>query len=169
MSERVLMQDCGDAIRRADNGCWGKGPVAKTGNFTIKLAQSGTMYTNLGAIGAVVFTLPTPKPGVWFTFVKAVPAQAVTLRAPTGITIGAGAAGAAYTNVTSEMGGVTVIGISKTGYAVMAQYGTWAPAALLDEESADSPEVAAASHKKAKPVADEPEPEPEPHGKKKHS
>ena len=58
MSERVLMMDCGDAIRRADDGSWGKGLVAKTANFAIKIAQTGTVYSNLGAIAPVVFTLP---------------------------------------------------------------------------------------------------------------
>jgi len=152
MSERVLMMDCGDAIRRADDGSWGKGLVAKTANFAIKIAQTGTVYSNLGAIAPVVFTLPVPRPGIWFTFFKAAPAQTVTLRAPAGITIGAGSAGAAYTNSTSEMGGVTVIGISRTGYAVVAQYGTWTPAAFADEEAADAdaPEPTTASHGKKK-------------------
>jgi hypothetical protein len=140
MSERVNMMNCGDAIRRADNGCFAKGPIAKTAAYTIPANTSGVMYTNLGAIASVTFTLPIPKPGVWLTFIKAVPGQNIVLRSPPTVTVGANAAGASYQNVTAEMGVVTLVGISKTGYAVASQNGTWVGAAkAADPEESDPP------------------------------
>jgi hypothetical protein len=126
MSERVLMMDCGDGIRRADRGSAGKGPVAKTTAYTVKAAETGTMFTNLGAIASVTFTLPVPKPGMWFTFVKATAAQSIVLQMPAGVVINGGTVGKAYQNVTAENGVCTIVGASPTLYAVMSEKGTWA-------------------------------------------
>ena len=32
--------------------------IAKTADYTVKVAESGTLFTNTGATGAVIFTLP---------------------------------------------------------------------------------------------------------------
>lgn len=44
---------------------------AKTGNYTLTPADNGKIFTNQGATGAIVFTLPTPADhlrGVWYEF-----------------------------------------------------------------------------------------------------
>jgi hypothetical protein len=43
--------------------------VAKTGNYTIVAGDNCTRFTNGGASGAVIFTLPAIKPGYVFEFV----------------------------------------------------------------------------------------------------
>ena len=44
------------------------GEFAVTANTTLKVADSGKLYTNLGASGAVVFTLPSISAGLYFGF-----------------------------------------------------------------------------------------------------
>jgi hypothetical protein len=68
--EHVYMMDCGDAVRRADNGCFGKGPYAKTAAYTISQYDAGKVFSNTGATGTVVFTLPAAKAGLWFAFLQ---------------------------------------------------------------------------------------------------
>ena len=126
MSERVHMMDCGDGIRRADRGCAGKGPVAKTAAYTVKAGETGTIFTNLGATASVTFTLPVPKPGMWFTFAKAVPAQSIVLQMPAGVIINGGTAGKAYQNVTAESGVCTIVAATPGMYMIASEKGTWA-------------------------------------------
>ena len=95
MSERVMMQDCGDGIRRADTGSMGKGPVAKTANYTVKAADAGTIFSNKGAGATVTLTLPAPKPGLVFTFIV-VAAQTLTVQASGGAKINNSAANGTY-------------------------------------------------------------------------
>lgn len=127
--EKVSMMESGDALRRADDGAWGKTPVAKTADYTVIPDDVGKIFTNAGAAGAVIFTLPTPKPGMWFTFIKAVVGQNLVIQAPASVTINNGTAAQVYKNTTSEMGTATLVGISATQYAVQAEKGTWANAA----------------------------------------
>ncbi len=108
---------------------FGKGPTAKTADYTIKQSDWGTVFTNAGASGAVIFTLPTPKAGAFLTFVKATVAQSLVISAPSGVKINNGTAAQVYKNVTSEMGTCTLVAISATEYAVVAEKGTWANAA----------------------------------------
>jgi len=46
--------------------------VAKTASYTVKASESGTLFTTLGATGAITFTLPAVADGLEFTFVNAV-------------------------------------------------------------------------------------------------
>lgn len=65
--------------------------VAKTASYTINpaLDSPGTLFTNAGAAGAVVFTLPIPGQGTfgwWFEFIGLVD-QLITVTAPTADTL----------------------------------------------------------------------------------
>lgn len=123
--ERTLAMDCGDGVRRADNGCWGKGPFAKIADYTIPASQTGTIFTNGQATGTVVFTLPPPKPGFWFSFIKTSGNQSLIVRAPAGVTINQGAPGGSYTNNTGGTATVTVLGMTTSDYAIVTQMGNW--------------------------------------------
>lgn len=52
--------------------------VAKTSNYTVVAADTGTHFTTTGAGGAVQFTLPTAAVGLWFDFTCAA-AQTMTV------------------------------------------------------------------------------------------
>jgi hypothetical protein len=125
------LMDCGDGYRRADNGSFGKGPVAKTAAYTVKALETGTIFTNAGATGSITFTLPTPAAGMRFTFVKAdVAAHFIVLQAPSGVSIGGRTSGQVYKNVTTaDFGVCTLLGISSTEYAIVSEKGTWVNAA----------------------------------------
>lgn len=68
--QRIPLMDCGDGVRRADNGSYFNGPSAKakTANYTIQANETGSAFTNTGASGEVDFTLPTAVAGLWFLF-----------------------------------------------------------------------------------------------------
>lgn len=93
--QTVRTMSCGDGITRADNGCKGSGPVAKTAAYTIKAAQAGTIFTNAGAAGAVTFTLPTAKAGMRFVF-AVIAAQTLTIQASGGALINGSAANGTF-------------------------------------------------------------------------
>jgi len=124
----IPVQDCGDGFTRADNGCFGKGPVAKTAAYTILSGQPGTIFSNAGASGEVVFTLPLPKAGMWFAFFKSVAAQNLVVKATSAAKINAGTAGQVYKNITSEVGTCTLFS-DGVDWFVAAEKGTWANAA----------------------------------------
>lgn len=42
--------------------------VKKTANYTVKESENGQSFSNKGASGAVQFTLPPAKEGLWFRF-----------------------------------------------------------------------------------------------------
>jgi hypothetical protein len=65
--------------------------INKTADYTIKPASdpNGATFTNAGASGAVVFTLPTPNAGMlgwWYDFVGLAD-QNITVAAPTADTL----------------------------------------------------------------------------------
>jgi len=79
--------------------------AAKATDFTLKASLSGTVHTNHGASGEVVFTLPTDTTtsyripaGTWFGFAVA-SAHPLTVRAGTGWTIGDAARSASSSRV----------------------------------------------------------------------
>jgi hypothetical protein len=124
--ERVMMMDGGDGIRRADNGAWGKAPTAKTANYTVKAADTGTVFSNKAAAGSVTFTLPAPVPGLWLTFLKSA-AQNILLQATGGAAVGGSAANKVYKNVTNGdagAGSVTLV-CGGTNWHVIGSFGTW--------------------------------------------
>lgn len=57
--------------------------VAKTADYTVVAADNGTTFTNTGAAGAVVFTLPALAPGLAFEF-RVVADQNVTVASVAG-------------------------------------------------------------------------------------
>jgi hypothetical protein len=119
--------DCGDAIRRADCGCFGKGPVAKTAAYTIRAMETGTIFTNKGATASVTFTLPAAKAGMHFTFLK-VAAQDVLIKASGGAKIANGTANKIYKNVTSGDALTAMLKIFSDGsdWWIAETVGTWA-------------------------------------------
>lgn len=84
------MMDCGDGIRRANNGSVGV-VAAKTASYTININEAGKMFTNKGAGGAVTFTLPAPKEGAFFKF-AVIAAQNIVVTATGGAKIDGGSA-----------------------------------------------------------------------------
>lgn len=124
MSERVYMMDCGDGIRRADNGAMGKGVAVKTANYTIKAGDAGLLFSNRGAAGAVTFTLPAPARNIWFGFLKATQ-QNLVVQATGGAKINGGTANKAYNNVAAEVGGMTRLISDGTDWFVLGEKGTW--------------------------------------------
>lgn len=55
-----------------------KREIAKTADYTVTAADNGTLFTNLGAVGAVTFTLPTRARGLNFGFM-AIADQTITV------------------------------------------------------------------------------------------
>lgn len=135
MSEKVLMMDCGDGQRRANNG-GNQPPEAKTAAYTILHGDAGKIFTNTGAGGSVTFTLPATSTalngpritGLRFLICK-VTNQNVVIQAPTGATINGGSSAGAFQNVTSSASAVPtceIIAISETAWIARPTIGTWA-------------------------------------------
>ena len=130
MAQVTPLMECGDGYYRADDGSWGKSPVAKTAAYTVKATEAGTVFTNEAATGSVTFTLPTPQKGLWYTFVKHEPQYNIVLQAPTSVKINYGTAAQKYQcTTTTDQATVTILGISTTEYVVVAEKGTWSNSA----------------------------------------
>lgn len=124
--KNIPVMDCGDGISRADDGCFGKGPVAKTANYAISQAETGTIFSNGGATGTVVFTLPAPKKGLWYHFEMPV-AQILTIQASAGATINNSAANGTYSAAgTQALFGNVRVWCNGVRWYVMGPVGTWA-------------------------------------------
>lgn len=120
--------ECGDGNVRSNAAAAFPSPiVAKTDDYTIKGHESGKCFSNAGASGAVVFTLPTPWVGAQFHFVKVVQDQDLTIDVPSGVKIDDQTAGYSLSNTVTEVGlaTITVEGVSATEYAVRFRNGTW--------------------------------------------
>lgn len=101
--------------------------VDRTTNLSVTAAATNTVYTNTGAGGAVVFTLPTAAVGLTYTFiVNAAQTLQVTAGASTTITIG-NTASAAAGNITNASVGsaVTLHAVSTTKWIASSSTGTW--------------------------------------------
>lgn len=101
--------------------------TAKTGNYTVLVADSNTLFTNEGAGGAIILTLPTAVVGLIYEFYVQV-AQTLTITASAGDTIrNAGsvssAAGTAYANTVGNL--VKITAINATEWVVETVQGTW--------------------------------------------
>jgi len=127
----IPVWECPDGQGRADAGAAFVEVAAKTADYTIKDYETGKCFSNAGATGTVVLTLPTPKAGFWFQFVKIVPDQILSIKAPTGVTINMGTAAQVYKDATTETIYATLrlAAYSTTAYVVEAEKGTWANAA----------------------------------------
>lgn len=127
----IPVWESGDGLARADAGCKIHSSADKTAAYTVKDYEVGKCFTNRGASGAVTFTLPVPKAGVWFSFAKVVPAQNIVLQMPAAVKINNGTVAKAYQNVTDETAAAglatcIVVGISSTEYIIWSEKGTWA-------------------------------------------
>jgi len=58
------------AGRLARGKCLRAPIVAKTANYTVLAADSGTIFLTTGTEGAVNFTLPAVSAGLWFMFIN---------------------------------------------------------------------------------------------------
>lgn len=101
---------------------------AKTTDYAVLAGDSGTIFTNTGASGTVVFTLPaSPTNGLWYEF-HITAAQSVDIKTGTAVLIYANAAATTATTgkLTKSTVG-TVIQLNYNGVAWMGvgQSGTW--------------------------------------------
>lgn len=124
--EFVRMHNGGDNKRYADSSNRGKVQV-KTASYTIQeWDQNGYIFSNRGAAGAVTFTLPTPKAGRIFHFLKATQ-QNLVIQATNGAKVAGSNANKAYQNTAAESGSQSVtIMADGTDWFLMASSGTWA-------------------------------------------
>jgi hypothetical protein len=121
--QNVPIMQGGDKKYRADTSNRGRVDV-KTANYTIKVHP--TIYSNKGAAGTVLVTLPTATEGAWFTLLKAAN-QTFGFQASGGAKINAGTANKKYSNSASEAGIATCTVMSDgTDWFVVSQIGTWA-------------------------------------------
>lgn len=79
----------------------GRVVTAKTTSYTVVTADKSTFFTNTGAGGAIVYTLPTPASGMTVEFYRDAN-QTVTIDVAAGVTIRVGA------SVTTDGGDVTL-------------------------------------------------------------
>lgn len=101
--------------------------VDRTADLGITAAASNTLYTNTGAAGTVIFTLPTAAVGLRYTFiVNAVQSLQVTAGASTTIRLGATVSAAAGNMANNALGSsVTLVAVSTTQWMATAIVGTW--------------------------------------------
>jgi hypothetical protein len=108
----------------------GQGAVSNnTTSYSVQLADTGTVFTNSGALGTVIFTLPTPGAFLLnYTFVV-VNAQNLEILLPGGVI---GFLGSAQTvsggNFLSATVGssITLVAINSTVYIATQSTGLWA-------------------------------------------
>lgn len=127
MGEYVRMRDSGDGSRCVDTSNVGKVQV-KTANYTVKQYEGeGFIFSNLGAAGAVTFTLPPAKAGERLIFVRETPAQNIVLTASSGAIRG-GVTPFTGTNATastaSQYASIELLGMGTNWHIVRAE-GTW--------------------------------------------
>ena len=125
----LTMDRAGDGNLRADLGYAFCGVIqAKTTSYTVKQNEAGKVFSNLGAGAAIVFTLPVPKIGITFRFMRLTVAYKVTITPPSGVKIQNQTAGQSImttTTNTTDVAMITVVGISATEYMVQAESGPW--------------------------------------------
>lgn len=94
-----------------------------TADATITTAMNNTLFTTLGAAGAVNFTLPAPQKGLRYGFFNAVDQNMTVTAAAAGQLItfnNAAAASVAFSTAGNKIGGrIEVVGISATKWAVI--------------------------------------------------
>lgn len=115
------------SITIAANGGGNRTVTAKTSNYTVLSGDSGTVFTNTGAGGTVVLTLPTAAAGLTYTaYVDAGQTVQFTAGASTTIRLG-GTASASAGNITNNVAGgcVTLVAISTTQWIAIGYTGTW--------------------------------------------
>jgi hypothetical protein len=128
MSEIIKAHDGGDGRRWAANDNFGQVQV-KTSAYTIKSYESaGKAFSNRGATGSVTFTLPAPKAGAWFRFIRATPAQNIVITRSGSANIRGGATpftGTSATASTASQYAVTDVISDGTDWYLYGSVGTW--------------------------------------------
>lgn len=101
--------------------------IAKTSNYSILASDIKTRFTNAGASGTVVLTLPTAVAGMVYAF-YVLAAQTLTITAGTGATIrnAASVSSSAGTASASTVGNVIVLtAVSSTSWITESVVGSW--------------------------------------------
>ncbi len=100
--------------------------TAKTSDYAVTETDSGTTFTNKGASGSIIFTLPSATAGLRYTFTRYAD-QDVIIQAATGDQINNGAPGKKYENVAAgeQMVQTTIEAIDDTQWIVVSETGTW--------------------------------------------
>lgn len=99
--------------------------TAKTANYTVISTDSRTAFTNTGATGQVIFTLPVASSGFECSFAVTA-AQELRVSAPSGnINVG-GVLTAGVFLKSSTIGATLNIGVRNGAYVVLMTTGTWA-------------------------------------------
>jgi hypothetical protein len=121
--QNIPIMPGGDGRYRADTS--NRGQVAvKTASYTI--TGLPTIYSNRGATGTVLITLPAPKAGAWFTLLKEAN-QTFGFQASGGAKINGGTANKKYSNSSSEAGiGTCTVVSNGIDWFVLSEKGTWA-------------------------------------------
>ena len=104
--------------------------TAKTGSDTLTSDQSYQVFTNAGAAGPVILTLPTPAAGLEFTF-AVVAAQSLVVDVGGSVVIGLGElVSSAGGNVSSNSpySAITLKVVSTTLWVATSLVGSWTPA-----------------------------------------
>lgn len=108
-------------------GGW-KNIVAKTSSYTVLEAENNTLFTTLGAAGAVTFTLPTPKLGLRYMFFNAADQNMIIAGAAADQIIGMNNLSSdslTFSTPSEKVGaGVELIGISGSKWIALVHLGT---------------------------------------------
>lgn len=124
--KNIKTMDCGDSVARADNGAMFAWPVVhKTASATLTPFDVGKCFTNKGAAGAIILTLPAaPKDGLRFQF-AVIAAQTLTIKASTTAKINNSAAAGTYAAAGSQAGVGSAVVYSLDGNWFVHSNGTW--------------------------------------------
>jgi hypothetical protein len=99
---------------------FGMREVAKAASYTVLPTDNGTRFTTLGAVGAIVFTLPALAPGLRFQFLNLV-AQDMTITSAAGNDIfvfnDLAASSIAFTTSMEEIGANVIVYSNEAGTA----------------------------------------------------
>jgi len=102
--------------------------IAKTANYSLTIKDSGQIFNNIGAAGAVTFTLPAAKRGLVYTIWKFANQNIVIARSgsDTIFNLGAGVGATSLTSAANELGAhVTLRCVTSAGWLVERMRGTW--------------------------------------------
>lgn len=137
-SSFVVNADYGVAFAQFSGTAWlaekspppsGGSVVSKTANYTVLAANSGTTFNNIGATGAVTFTMPTPVAGLEYVFVVAA-AQNMVLDVGGSVAIGIGEIATSpggQVACASPYSAIKLKALSATLWVAVSMIGSWSP------------------------------------------
>lgn len=101
--------------------------LPKTANYSVTEADFGTTFTNGGASGTVIFSLPVPVAGMEFTFmIYASHTVEILAAGGTAINIGSGSSSSGGNASANTVGySLTLKAISNTNWFAKCHEGTW--------------------------------------------